>query len=103
MNPEWWVDHVRIYAGVLWGHGHGLYKPSMKEELTRGEAHPRHAEQGGGARADVGQATAKAEGQGTPQSTPTDRLQQSDELRQASGEQTDEKTLDMENRKDDHV
>jgi len=98
MNPEWWADHVRIYAGVLWGHGHGLSKPSSSGGATTAEAQPHHAEQGGVARADEGQATAKAEGHGTPPSTPTDRLQQSDELRQTSAEQTDEKTLDMENR-----
>lgn len=101
--PEWWRVHLEIYMEKLWG-GRGLLpNPSHKEDPASAEAQGAHAEQGGLARPLEGKGDEEQEDRRTPPPTPYRRPQQSGELRQASGEQTDEKPLDTENGKDDHV
>jgi len=100
-NPGWWIEHLRIYTEALWG-GRGLSKPSSSEELARAEAHPRQSGAVGGVRASKGKGNGEGQDKGTPHHNPYRRIQQSDELRPAHGEQTDEKLLDTENRMGDH-
>lgn len=89
-NPGWWREHLQIYMEKLWGQTRASSTPSSKGGLARGEAHPRQAELGGGARAE-GKGNGEEDDRRTPQPTPYRRPQQSGEVRRASGEQTDEK------------